>query len=94
MGEFVEQSGGDGVAALRVGKGEQNGVVGGMALLGAVQSVQPGVEFLAAFGQAELGSSAMSSQQTHESVNGAQGFALAAGQGEEGVVKIFGAPCG
>ena len=53
VGEFVEQAGGDGEAALGVGQGEQDGVVGGLALLGAVQSVEPGVELLAAVGQAE-----------------------------------------
>jgi hypothetical protein len=38
VGEFVEQAGGDVVAALSVGEGEKNGIVGGLALLGAMQS--------------------------------------------------------
>jgi hypothetical protein len=42
VGEFIEQSGGNRVAALGVGQGKQDGVVGRLALLGAVQSVQPG----------------------------------------------------
>ena len=48
-GEFVEQACGDGVAALRVGQREQNGIVAGLALLDAMQGVEPGVEFVAAF---------------------------------------------
>ncbi len=43
-GEFVEQSGGDGVAALRVGERQQDGIVAGLALLRAVQRRKPGIE--------------------------------------------------
>ena len=63
VGEFVEQSGGDVEAALGVGQREQDGIVGGMALLGAVQGVEPGVEFLAALGRLREDSSVMSSQR-------------------------------
>ncbi len=90
VGQFVEQSGGDMVAALGVGQGEQDGVVGGLALLGAVKGVKPGVEFLAALGQAQSGVVGDVVAAAHEGVDSAQGFALAAGQNEESVVEILG----
>jgi hypothetical protein len=55
VGQFVKQSGRNGKSALSVGQCQKDSVIGGMALLGAMQSVEPGVELLAAVCRAELG---------------------------------------
>ena len=94
VGEFVEQSGGDGEPSLGIGQGEQDSVVGGLALLGAVKSVKPDVKFLTAVGQTQRGIVSDVIAGAHEGVDGAQRFALAARQGEKRIVEVLGRRAG
>src|ERR1700686_3908026 len=89
MREFVEQSGGNVVPALRVGQGEKNRVVGGLALLHAVKHIQPSKEFLPAVGQGQRWIVSDVVAAAHEGVHSAQGFAFAAREDEEGVIKVL-----
>src|SRR5258708_10471290 len=93
-GKFVEQAGWDRVSALRIGEGEENGIVVGLTLLHAVQCGEPGVELEAAFIEDEGGVVGDIVAAAHEGVDGAQGFALALGQDQKGVVEIFGVGAG
>src|SRR5579864_5879233 len=61
-----------------------------MALLGGVQRVEPGVEFLAAFGKAQRRIVSDVVATAHEGVDGAQGLALASRQNQKSVVEILG----
>ena len=56
----------------------------------AMKSVEPDVEFLTALGKAERSVVGDIVALPHEGVDGAEGFALAARQNEEGIVKILG----
>src|SRR5271154_5494795 len=94
MSKFVEQSGGSVIAAVRGGESEKNGIVGGLALLGAMQRVEPGFEFLTALGETQRGIVGKIVTLAHEGVNGAQGLALASRKHEEGVVEILGGGAG
>ena len=93
-GEFVEQAGGDGIAALRVGQGQQDWIVAGLALLGAVQGIEPGVEFEAAFFEAESGVVGNVVAAPHEGIDGAQRLPLALRQHQKCVVEILGVGAG
>ena len=55
-----------------------------------VESVEPDIEFLAAFGKAERGVVRNVIATPHERVDRAQCLALAARQNEKGVVEILG----
>ena len=90
VSEFIQQSCRNRVAALCINEGQQNRIVGGLALLGTVQSVEPGVKFLAPFGKAQRGIVANVVASPHEGVNSAQRLALAAGKNEKGIIKILG----
>ena len=65
------------------------GVVGRMSRLGAVQRIEPEVQLLAAFLQAERGVVGDVVAASHEGIDGAESLALAARQDEERVVEIL-----
>ena len=62
ISQFVEQASRDGIAALGIGERKQNGVIGGLTLLGAMQRIKPRLELLAP-SAAEAWSSVISSQR-------------------------------
>ena len=70
-------------------RAQQNRIVAGFALLGAVQRIEPGVELVAAFLEAEGGVVGDIVAAAHEGIDGAESLPLALGQNEKRVVEIF-----
>jgi len=61
----------------------------GLALLGAVQGIEPGIELLAALFEDEAGIVGNVIATAHEGVDGAESLALALGKNKKCVVEIF-----
>ncbi len=74
---------------LGIDQGQQNRIVGGIALLCAVERIEPGVKLLTAFRQTQTGVIGDVVAAAHEGVNGAKRLALSSRQNEERVVEIL-----
>src|SRR6478672_1322848 len=78
------------MAPLSIGQSQQNRVICGLALLGAVEIVEPRIQLLPPFGQAKRRLVRDVIATPHERVHRTQSLALAAGQDEERVIKVLG----